>query len=338
MSKRIFVTGGAGYIGSHTCVDLLQKDYDVLVFDDLSNSSRASLDRVTRLTNKRVRFILGDIKDKIAVNEAMSSFKPDGVMHFAGLKAVGESVFDPLRYYDANVIGTINLLQAMSHIDCNEIVFSSSATVYGESNQPPFSETMPISPVSPYGRTKSMVEDILRDWVTSASANRAVVLRYFNPVGAHASGLLGEDPQNIPNNLMPLVIQTAQRKRSQLNIFGSDYDTRDGTGERDYIHVVDLAQGHLKAVENIQKLQRFQILNLGSGISITVKELITTFQETNKIAVPSRVVARRPGDVAKSLADPSLARDLIGFECKKTLKEICEDTWHWVQKNPNGYA
>jgi UDP-glucose 4-epimerase len=338
MSKRIFITGGAGYIGSHTCVDLLQKDNEVLVFDDLSNSSREALDRVAQLTNKRVSFVIGDLKNKVALNKAISSFKPDGVIHFAGLKAVVESVSDPLRYYDVNVLGTINLLQAMSNIDCNEIIFSSSATVYGEMNQPPFNEAMPVSPVSPYGRTKLMVEDILRDWVISGRDNRAVVLRYFNPVGAHASGLLGEDPKDIPNNLMPLVVQTAQKKRRKLNIFGSDYDTRDGTGERDYIHVTDLAQGHLKAVESIKNLQRFQVLNLGSGSSTTVKELIATFEKTNKVSIPSRLVARRPGDVAKSLADPSLARDLIGFECKKTLKEMCKDTWNWVQKNPNGYS
>lgn len=337
MSKRIFVTGGAGYIGSHTCVDLLQSDHEILVFDDLSNSSRVALDRVTQLSNKNVSFVMGDVKNKIALDKAISSFKPDSVIHFAGLKAVGESVSNPLRYYGVNVYGTINLLQAMSSIDCNEIVFSSSATVYGDMNQPPFNEAMPVSPVSPYGRTKLMVEDILRDWVVSRSGNRAVALRYFNPVGAHPSGLLGEDPKDVPNNLMPLVVQAAQKKRTELNIFGSDYDTRDGTGERDYIHVSDLAQGHLKAIENIKNLPRFQVLNLGSGGSTTVKELVATFEETNNVSIPLRLVARRPGDVAKSLANPSLARDLIGFECKKTLREMCKDTWNWVQKNPNGY-
>jgi UDP-glucose 4-epimerase len=337
MKKKIFVTGGAGYIGSHTCVELLRANHEVMVFDDLSNSCEDALRRVELITNRKLSFFKGDITNRRQLSDAISSFQPDSVMHFAGLKAVAESVTQPLRYYDVNVHGSINLLQAMDNVDCKEIIFSSSATVYGEINTPPYHETMPVAPVSPYGRTKLIFENILKDWTTLES-KRAVILRYFNPVGAHSSGLLGEDPQGTPNNLMPLIVQTAQRKRRELSIFGSDYDTRDGTGERDYIHVVDLAFGHLQALDNISNLHSFQILNLGTGRSTTVAELIETFKKINNVAVPTNLVERRPGDVAKSFADPGIARDLIGFECKKTLEEICSDTWNWIQKNPNGYG
>ena len=337
MSKRIFVTGGAGYIGSHTCLELLRQNYEVLVFDNLSNGSEEAIVRVELLTNRKLNLVIGDTRNKNALNEAMSAFKPDSVIHFAGLKAVGQSVVNPLSYYDVNVHGSINLLQTMANLGCHEIVFSSSATVYGETNEPPYNELMPVAPVSPYGRTKLIFENILQDWVASFDLNRAVILRYFNPVGAHASGLIGEDPKHTPNNLMPFIVKVAQKKYDELSLYGSDYDTRDGTGERDYIHVSDLVHGHLRAIENLKNLQRLQILNLGSGRTTTVRELISTFEKTNNILVPTRLVARRPGDVAKSLADPKLARDLIGFECKKTLEEMCLDTWNWVQKNPNGY-
>ena len=336
MKKKIFVTGGAGYIGSHTCVELLNANYEVMVFDDLSNSCEDALRRVELITNRKLSFVKGDITIRSQLSDAISSFKPDSVMHFAGLKAVVESITEPLRYYDVNVHGSINLLQAMDEIDCKEIIFSSSATVYGEINSPPYDETMPVAPVSPYGRTKLIFENILKDW-TTYDRKRAVILRYFNPVGAHTSGLLGEDSQGTPNNLMPLIVQTAQRKRRELSIYGLDYDTRDGTGERDYIHVVDLARGHLQALDNISNLACFQILNLGTGRSTTVTELINTFKEINNVAVPTNFVERRPGDVAKSFADPGLARELIGFECNKTLEDICSDTWNWITKNPNGY-
>ena len=336
MKKKIFVTGGAGYIGSHACVELLIENHEVMVFDDLSNSSEDALRRVELITNRKLSFFKGDIKNRSQLSDAISSFKPDSVMHFAGLKAVAESVTQPLRYYDINVHGSINLLHAMDSVDCKEIIFSSSATVYGEINTPPYNETMPVAPSSPYGRTKLIFENILKDW-TTCDTKRAVVLRYFNPVGAHTSGLLGEDPRGIPNNLMPLIVQTAQRKRRELSIFGSDYDTRDGTGERDYIHVVDLARGHLQALDNISNLYSFQILNLGTGRGTTVSELIDTFTKTNNVALPTKFVDRRPGDVAKSFADPRVARALIGFECKKTLEEMCADAWNWIQKNPKGY-
>ena len=336
MKKKIFVTGGAGYIGSHACVELLRQNHEVMVFDDLSNSCEDALRRVELITNRKLSFFKGDITNRSQLSDAISSFKPDSVMHFAGLKAVAESVTQPLRYYDINVHGSINLLHAMDAVDCKEIIFSSSATVYGEINTPPYNETMPVAPSSPYGRTKLIFENILKDW-TTCDTKRAVVLRYFNPVGAHTSGLLGEDPQGIPNNLMPLIVQTAQRKRPELSIFGSDYDTRDGTGERDYIHVVDLARGHLQALDNISNLYSFQILNLGTGRGTTVLELIDTFTKINNVPLPTKFVDRRPGDVARSFADPRVARTLIGFECKKTLEEMCSDTWNWIQKNPNGY-
>lgn len=337
MKKKIFVTGGAGYIGSHTCVELLRANHDVMVFDNFSNSSEHVIRRVELLTNRKLDIVIGDIRNEIALNNAISDFNPDSVMHFAGLKAVSLSVLNPLQYYDVNVRGSINLLNAMNSVDCSEFIFSSSATVYGEANEPPYKEAMTVNPISPYGRTKLTFENILQDWAKSRDANRAVILRYFNPVGAHVSGLIGEDPKDTPNNLMPLIVQTAQKKRSELSIYGSDYNTRDGTGERDYIHVSDLAHGHLKAVERIGDLPKFQILNLGTGRSVTVKELIEVFKKSNNVAVPIVMTDRRLGDVAKSYSDPSLAKLLLGFECKKTIDEMCLDTWNWVQKNPNGY-
>ena len=337
MKRKIFVTGGAGYIGSHTCVELLRANYEVMVFDDLSNSCEDALRRVELITNCNLSFVLGDVRNENSLRDAFAEFKPDSVMHFAGLKDVGQSVLCPLKYYDINVQGSINLLKAMDSVDCTEIIFSSSATVYGEINTPPYNEAMPVSPVSPYGRTKLIFENILKDWAAACDTKRAVILRYFNPVGAHTSGLLGEDPKDTPNNLMPLIVQTAQKKRRELYIYGSDYDTRDGTGERDYIHVVDLANGHVQALNNVLNLRNFQILNLGTGRGTTVTELIATFEKINNIIVPTNSVERRPGDVAKSFSDPTIARELIGFECKKTLEEMCSDTWNWIQKNPNGY-
>ena len=338
MKKKIFVTGGAGYIGSHACVELLRANHEVMVFDDLSNSCEDALRRVELITNRKLNFILGDIRNSSQLSNAISSFKPDSVMHFAGVKAVAESVTQPLRYYDVNVHGSINLLQAMDKVECTEIIFSSSATVYGEVNIPPYTEIMPVAPVSPYGRTKLIFENILKDWTEACDTKRAVILRYFNPVGAHASGLLGEDPRDTPNNLMPLIVQTALKQRHKLHIYGADYDTRDGTGERDYIHVMDLALGHIQALKEIINLERFQVLNLGSGKGTTVTELIRTFEKINDVSIATNLVERRPGDVAKSFADPSVARELIGFECHKTLEEICLDTWNWIKKNPNGYG
>lgn len=337
ISKKIFITGGAGYIGSHTCIELLLKNYEVMVFDDLSNGSKEALRRVELLTNGQLSLVIGDIRDKNDLNDAMHAYRPDQVIHFAGLKSVSQSVNNPLLYYDVNVHGSINLLNAMVKVGCHDIVFSSSATVYGNLTDPPYSEKAPVSPISPYGRTKLVFENILMDWIKSNAAHRAVILRYFNPVGAHTSGLIGEDPQGIPDNLMPFIAKVAQKKHSYLSIYGSDYDTRDGTGERDYIHVTDLALGHLKALECINSLQRLQVLNLGTGESTTVKELITTFEKLNNVSIPKRVAKRRSGDVAISFADTTLAGKLLGFACKKTLEDMCVDTWNWVQKNPEGY-
>ena len=337
MKRKIFVTGGSGYIGSHTCVELLRANHEVMVFDDLSNSSEDALRRVELITNRKLSFFKGDIKNRSQLCDAIYSFKPDSVIHFAGLKAVAESVTHPLKYYDVNVNGSINLLRAMDKVDCKEIIFSSSATVYGEINIPPYTELMPVAPISPYGRTKLIFENILNDWTGTCDKKRAVILRYFNPVAAHTSGMLGEDPRDTPNNLMPLILQTAQKKRRALSIFGADYDTRDGSGERDYIHVMDLALGHVQALKEIFNLKRFQVLNLGTGKGTTVMELISTFEKVNNISVATNLVERRTGDVAKSFADPSEARKLIGFKCNKTLEDICSDAWNWVQKNPRGY-
>lgn len=333
--KRVFVAGGAGYIGSHTCIELLRQNHEVLVYDNLSNSSEEAIKRIQYLTNRKLKLVIGDIREKNKLDDAMSNFKPDTVMHFAALKSVAQSVQDPLAYYDVNVNGSINLLQSMSRIGCSEMVFSSSATVYGEDNEPPYKETMAVNPVSPYGRTKLFCEEILRDWTSSNHENWAVVLRYFNPLGADPSGLIGENPLDRPNNLMPLIVQAATKKRNRLAIFGDNYDTRDGTGERDYIHVSDLAYGHLKALESIRDLARFQILNLGTGEGTTVMELIRTFEIVNEVKVLTHNAERRPGDVARSFADPSLARKLINFKCTKSIEEMCVDTWSWVNNTPN---
>ena len=280
--KKIFITGGAGYLGSHTCVEILNNDHEVCVFDNLQNSSIEALKRVRLLTNKDFKFVRGDIRNKIELTDAMQAFKPTSVIHFAGLKAVAQSVIEPLNFYETNVAGSVNMLSAMSEINCREIVFSSSATVYGNAGNPPFCETDMVKPISPYGQTKYMVERLLKDWISSNNDFRAVVLEYFNPVGAHVSGMLGEDPRGIPNNLMPLIAQTAQKKRSHLLIYGNDYETSDGTGERDYIHVTDLSVGHLRAVENIDSLSKYQILNLGTGKSTTVLNLINIFRKLIK--------------------------------------------------------
>ena len=337
MPKKIFVTGGAGYIGSHACLDLLVQDHDVIVFDSLVNGSAEALRRVEFLTKRGLKLVVGDIRDDVVLADAVKSFNPDSVIHFAGLKSVNESIADPILYYDVNVRGSLNLLKSMEQVGCNEFVFSSSATVYGDKNKAPYSENDVVAPVSPYGNSKLMVENILRDWVKSQKAKKAVILRYFNPVGSHVSGLIGEDPSGKPNNLMPLIVEVAKKKCDYLSIYGSDYDTRDGTGERDYIHVSDLAEGHVKAVENISRLNRYQVLNLGTGKSTSVKELIQAFEKSNGVSVPSRLTKRRSGDVAKSFANPALAFNLLGFECTRTIKEMCIDTWHWAQKNPNGY-
>jgi UDP-glucose 4-epimerase len=330
----VFVTGGAGYIGSHTCVELLESGYEVVVYDNLSNAVEESLRRVEAITGKSLRFIRGDIRDAAALERAMEGC--EAVIHFAGLKAVGESVEKPLEYYENNVGGTLNLLKVMKKLGVRRLVFSSSATVYGEPEFLPLTEEHPLAPANPYGRTKAMIEEILRDLYRSDRSWGIAILRYFNPVGAHASGEIGEDPRGVPNNLMPFVAQVAVGRRKELRVYGDDYPTPDGTGVRDYIHVVDLARGHLKALE-LLGTPRCEILNLGTGKGYSVLELLRAFEKASGRRIPYRVVERRPGDVAACYAEPGRARELLEWEAKYDLAKMCEDSWRWQKKNPEGY-
>jgi UDP-glucose 4-epimerase len=338
----IFVTGGAGYIGSHTCVELLNAGQSVTVFDNFCNSNLESLVRVEKITGKKLQLISGDCRDRAALTSALQQSKANAVIHFAGLKAVGESVEQPLSYYDNNVVGTIRLLEAMRECDIKNLIFSSSATVYGNPVKLPLSEDHPLSPESPYGRSKLMVEDILRDLLRSDPSFRIAILRYFNPVGAHASGLIGEYSQEMPNNLMPFVAQVAIGCREFLNIWGNDYPTDDGTGVRDYIHVVDLAIGHLKALEALQHRRNDQFfecltVNLGTGKGYSVLDVVRAYEQTSGRAIPYRIAPRRPGDIAAYYADPKRAFDLLGWQAKRGLLEMCASSWLWQSANPNGY-
>jgi len=334
---RIFVTGGAGYIGSHTCVELLNAGYSVVIFDNLSNSHPEVLHRIERITGKRFVFVKGDIRDRAVLERAIADNRCHAVIHFAGLKAVGESVERPMEYYDNNVVGCLRLLEAMNACGVNVIVFSSSATVYGEPQWLPLTEDHPLSATNPYGRTKLIIEDMLRDMFRAQPDWHIAILRYFNPVGAHESGLIGEDPQDIPNNLMPFISQVASGRRDYLNIWGNDYPTPDGTGVRDYIHVVDLARGHLKALEKLGEPGCFEI-NLGTGKGYSVLEMVKAFEETSGQPIPYRFASRRPGDVASCFSDPSKAEQFLGWKAEKGLREMCADTWRWQKRNPNGYA
>ncbi|NPA29436.1 MAG: UDP-glucose 4-epimerase GalE [Epsilonproteobacteria bacterium] len=331
---KIFVTGGAGYIGSHTCVELLEAGYEVVVYDNLSNASVESLRRVERITGKPVAFVEGDIRDKTALLSAMEGCS--AVIHFAGLKAVGESVQKPLAYYDNNVCGTVTLLEAMRQKGIKTLVFSSSATVYGDPQYLPLDEKHPLSATNPYGRTKLMIEEILRDLFVAEPTWRMAILRYFNPVGAHESGLIGEDPRDIPNNLMPYVSQVAVGRLEYLRVFGGDYPTKDGTGVRDYIHVVDLAKGHVAALKALQK-PMCEAINLGTGNGYSVLEVVKAFEEASGRPVPYRIVDRRPGDVAACYADPAKAKELLGWEARYDMRRMCEDAWRWQSNNPQGY-
>ena len=331
---KIFVTGGAGYIGSHTCVELLETGYEVVVYDNFSNSTREAVRRVEIITGKTIHLIEGDIRDEMTLRHAMSGC--DGVIHFAGLKAVGESVSKPLDYYDNNVQGTLCLLRAMKDNGIKTLVFSSSATVYGDPLYLPLDEAHPLSTTNPYGQTKLMIEEILRDLYVSDNTWKIMILRYFNPVGAHKSGLIGEDPQGIPNNLMPFVAQVAIGRREKLGVFGGDYDTHDGTGVRDYIHVVDLALGHLRAIEALT-IPGCTAVNLGTGIGYSVLDVVKAFELGSKRAVGYEVLPRRAGDIAACFANPTRALDLLGWSASRTLDEMCADTWHFQSKNPNGY-
>ncbi len=332
---KIFVTGGAGYIGTHTCVTLLEAAHEVLVFDNLSNASTESLRRVATITGREPTLVIGDIRDEEAVRAAMAGC--DAVIHFAGLKAVGESVARPLEYYDNNVQGTLCLLRAMAREGIRTLVFSSSATVYGDPEFLPLSENHPLRATNPYGRTKLIIEEILRDLYLSDPSWRIMILRYFNPVGAHESGLIGEDPAGIPNNLMPYVAQVAVGRRESLSVYGGDYPTHDGTGVRDYIHVVDLALGHLRALEALNTPQCTE-LNLGTGRGYSVLDVVAAFAAASGRTIPYRIVARRAGDVAECYADPSAAERLIGWRAVRDLPTMCRDAWHFQTKNPHGYG
>ncbi len=333
----ILVTGGAGYIGSHTCVELLNSGYDIVIVDNLCNSSRMSVDRIREITGKEIRFYRTDLLDSASLRRVFETEQIDSVIHFAGLKAVGESVAKPLDYYTNNINGTLNLCHIMGEFGVKKLIFSSSATVYGNPATVPIREDFPVSAVNPYGRTKLMIETILSDLYRSDPAWHITILRYFNPIGAHSSGLIGEDPKGLPNNLVPYITQVAVGKLEILNVFGNDYDTPDGSGIRDYIHVVDLAVGHVKALEHIHGAPGIHIYNLGTGQGYSVYDLIQVFSQICGIQIPYRNQPRRPGDVAICYADASLAEKELGWTAARGLKEMCADAWNWQLKNPHGY-
>ncbi|MBV1909740.1 MAG: UDP-glucose 4-epimerase GalE [Kangiellaceae bacterium] len=336
-AKKILVTGGAGYIGSHTCLLLLEAGFDVVVVDNLSNSSLESLRRVEKLTEKFIRFYKVDVTDQKALNAVFVDHEFEAVVHFAGLKAVGESSQIPLTYYEQNVHGSVTLIKVMQAHNLKRIVFSSSATVYGDPASVPIKEDFPTSATNPYGRTKLFVEEILRDQAVADNEWQIVLLRYFNPVGAHISGQIGEHPQGIPNNLMPYISQVAVGQREFLSVFGNDYSTPDGTGVRDYIHVVDLSDAHVKAIQKIASFAGVTTLNLGTGNGYSVLDMVKAFEQGSGKNVPYKLVERRPGDIAECWADPSYAGVILGWEAKKGLDEMIEDTWRWQSNNPNGF-
>ena len=334
----ILVTGGAGYIGTHTVVELQNSGYDVVVCDNLSNSSKTSLERVKMITGKDVPFYLADIRDRDAMNRIFENEQIDSVIHFAGLKAVGESVAKPWEYYDNNITGTLTLIDVMRKHNVKNIIFSSSATVYGIPEYSPITEDFPKGQcMHPYGWTKSMLEQILTDMHTSDASWNVVILRYFNPIGAHKSGLIGEDPSGVPNNLMPYVTQVAVGKRPELGVFGNDYDTHDGTGVRDYIHVVDLAIGHVKALRMIEENAGLKIYNLGTGTGYSVLDIVHNFEEATGVSVPYSIKPRRPGDIDIYYASPAKAKEELGWVAENGVREMCEDSWRWQKMNPNGY-
>jgi UDP-glucose 4-epimerase len=336
---KILVTGGAGYIGSHTVVELLKAGYEVVILDNFSNSKPEVLNRLKEITGKSFTFYEADLLDLPAVEAVFAKEKIHAVIHFAGLKAVGESVSIPLKYYHNNITGTINLCEAMKKFGVKKLVFSSSATVYGMNNVSPLTEDMPLSATNPYGSTKLMIEQIFRDVWVSDNEWRVVLLRYFNPIGAHESGRIGEDPNGIPNNLMPYITQVAVGKREILSIYGDDYDTYDGTGVRDYIHVVDLADGHIKAIERMENMGQGSVeaYNLGTGTGYSVLDVVTNFEKANGIDIPYKFASRRPGDIATCYADSSKALKVMGWKTQRTLQDMCRDSWNWQKNNPQGY-
>lgn len=329
----ILVTGGTGYIGSHTCVELLNAGYEVVVVDNLSNSKPEVLNSIQAITGASLEFYEADIRDEKKMNQIFKENAIDAVLHFAGLKAVGESVVKPLQYYHNNMTGTLVLCEAMQKSSVKRMVFSSSATVYGMNNLSPLTEDMPLNAVNPYGHTKLMIENILRDVYASDKEWSIAILRYFNPIGAHESGMIGEDPCGIPNNLMPYITQVAVGKRECLSVFGGDYPTPDGTGVRDYIHVVDLAKGHLKALEQVMKASGEEAYNLGTGIGYSVLDVVSHFEKTNGIDIPYIITDRRPGDVAMCYADPVKASNLLGWKAEKGLEDMCRDSWKWQNQH-----
>jgi UDP-glucose 4-epimerase len=334
---RVLVTGGAGYIGSHTCVELLDSGYEIVVVDNLSNRNVESINRVEMITGKKVLFYKSDLRDREVIEKIFSENKIDAVIHFAGLKAVGESNINPLRYYSNNISGTIILCEAMQKFNVNRMVFSSSATVYGVQDNVPFSEELPLQPTNPYGRTKLIIEEILRDLNISNREWRITILRYFNPIGAHNSGLIGEDPKGVPNNLVPYITQVAIGKLPYVNVFGNDYPTHDGTGIRDYIHVVDLAKGHIKALDKIMSASGVHTYNLGTGNGYSVMQMLQAFEKIAKVKIPYQIKNKRPGDIPISYADCSKAQKELNWVAKKGLYEMCLDSWNWQIENPNGF-
>ncbi|MGN1086987.1 MAG: UDP-glucose 4-epimerase GalE [Porcipelethomonas sp.] len=333
---KILVTGGAGFIGSHTCVELLESGYEVIILDNLCNSKEESVNRVEQITGKKVKFYKTDMLDLDGMAEIFEKNEISAVIHFAGLKAVGESVEKPLEYYHNNITGTVNLLRVMKRYGCKTIVFSSSATVYGVNNKAPYTEDMPTSATNPYGYTKVMIEQILHDLTVPDSEWSVAALRYFNPIGAHKSGLIGEDPNGIPNNLVPYIAQVASGRLAKLRVFGNDYDTPDGTGVRDYIHVVDLAKGHISALKYALEHKGFTPVNLGTGKGSSVLDVVKAYERACGKEIPVEITARRAGDIATSYADTSLAKKLLGWEAELDIDDMCRDSWNFTVKNPEG--
>lgn len=333
----ILITGGAGYIGSHTVLQMLAAGHEIIVVDNLSNSSPESLNRVQKITGKTIEFIQADIRHKIAMRAIFEAHNITAVIHFAGLKAVGESAEKPQLYYDNNVAGSLNLFEVMAEFQVKNIVFSSSATVYGDPASVPIKEDFPLSATNPYGRSKLMIEDILRDIHKADNTWRIALLRYFNPIGAHSSGLIGEDPNGIPNNLLPYVAQVAVGRLAKLRVFGDDYATHDGTGVRDYIHVMDLADGHVAALDYLSKNERMITVNLGTGIGYSVLDVVNAFAKNSQKEIPYEILPRRLGDVAINYADATAAKDLLDWQASRSLDDMCADTWRWQASNPNGF-
>ncbi|MDA3799247.1 MAG: UDP-glucose 4-epimerase GalE [Kiritimatiellae bacterium] len=335
--KKVLVTGGAGYIGSHTCVELLDAGYEIVVVDNLLNSKEEALNRVKKITGKDFSFYCTDILDKAGLTKIFEENEIDSVIHFAGLKAVGESVAKPLYYYQNNIAGTLIMAEVMAEFGVKKLVFSSSATVYGDPASVPITEDFPLHATNPYGRTKLMIEEILRDLNVADDGFNIALLRYFNPIGAHKSGTIGEDPNGIPNNLIPFITQVAVGKRECLQVFGNDYPTADGTGVRDYIHVVDLAIGHLKALKKLEGNPGVVTCNLGTGHGYSVLEVIKAFEKASGVEINYKLVERRPGDIAACYADPTTAKETLGWVAERGIEEMCEDSWRWQSTNQNGY-